>query len=610
MATNRRIQTSELDFDGIKQNLKNYLQGQSQFSDYDFEGSGMSVILDILALNTHYNALYTNLAVNESFLDSASKRSSVVSKAKEIGYTPHSSVSATAQVLVTLINDQVGAPASYTINAFTPFTSELNGTQFTFYNTSTQTAIRVGNQYLFNNMVLKEGTQLQNTYTYNGSSIIIPNLNVDTSTIKVTVQENSQSSTSVTYSLADLIVDLTSQSNVFFIRELEDQTYQLEFGYGSIGTPLSNGNVITVTYFTCNQEQPNGASSFNFAGTVPANASVFVTTLASAVGGSQPEDIESVRFNAPRAYSSQNRCVTQEDYRTSILALYPNALAVNIWGGQENNPPQYGKVFIAVVPDQGDFLTTAEKEYIINTIINPRKSLTVTPEIVDPTYIKIDLKTTVYYNPLLTTLQADDIGTLVNQTIIDYNQTNLNTFGSVFKYSKLIGAIDNSEPAITGNITVVTVRREIQPVFDILAGYIIALGNPIYQPQFGQIGNISSTGIYTTDTTDTEQVLYIDDQPITATTTGNMRLYYTDGSGNRISVKTIGTVNYATGLIQINNIAITGLAGSTFELIIQSDSNDILSSQNQFVKIDPDYTTITVVADSTQQKYQFTSSKS
>lgn len=606
MATNRRIQTSELDFDGIKQNLKNYLQGQSQFSDYDFEGSGMSILLDVLALNTHYNSLYTNLAVNEAFLDSASKRASVVSKAKEIGYIPHSSIAATAEVTILMINDQISAPASLTIQSLTPFSAEIDSRQFTFYNESTVTSQRVGNQYIFNNVLLKEGNPLINTYTFDGSDIIIPNVNVDVSTLKVTVQENAQSSTSVMYTRADNLVDINSQSSVYFLRELEDQTYQIQFGNGSVGVQLTNGNVITITYFSCNQDAPNQAASFSFGGNIPANTSVFVTTVRPALGGSAPEDIESVRFNAPRAYTTQNRCVTGEDYRTTILSLYPNTRAVNVWGGQENNPPQFGKVYISIVPDSGEVLSDVEKDYIIKTIINPRKSLTVTPEIVDPTYLKIELKTTVYYNPLLTALESSDIRTLVDQTISGYNQTNLNTFGSVFKYSKLIGAIDNSEPSITGNITVVTMRREIEPVFDVIAGYTIALGNPIFKPLAGQIGNISSTGIYTTDDT---QVVYIDDQITPGSTKGILRLYYLDNTGNRVTIKTIGSVDYVTGLIQISNIAITGLADPIFELTVRGESNDVVSTLNQFITIDPEYTSINVVAE-TQQKYQFTSSKS
>lgn len=608
MATTNKIRTTELDFDQIKENLKEYLRGQSQFSDYDFEGSGLAVLLDILAYNTHYNALYHNLAVNEAFLDSASKRSSVVSKAKEIGYTPHSARAATAVVTVVVINNQLNAPEILDLNKGLPFSTSVNGINYTFYTTDKYTTGRVGNQYVFQDVILKEGIPLQNRFTIeeNQNSITLPNGSVDTSTLGVIVQENSQSTVYDTFVPSTTILNVGPTDLVYFIKENDQQLYDIEFGNGTVGKALQPGNVVTVNYMVCSRDEPNGARTFAFAGTISNADQIYVTTLDPAFGGAAAEDIDSIKWNAPRSYASQNRCVTVEDYRSVIMQLYPNALAVNVWGGQENDPPQYGKVYISIIPRTGEFLSSTEKEYILTTIVNPRKTLTVTPEIIDPSYIKVDVKTTVYYDPLKTVRQAGEIGALVYQAISDYNATSLNTFGSVFKYSKITGAIDDSEPSITGNITVVRMRREITPVFDAIAGYTIALGNPVAQPQNGQVGSITSTGFYTTDTS---RVVYIDDTAIAGSSTGNLRLYYTDGAGNKVYVKNVGTVQYDTGLIQISNIAITGLAEATLELIVKGDSNDIVSSQNQFVKIDPLYTQVTVIEDSMQQKYKFTSSQ-
>lgn len=607
MATNRKIQTTELDFDGIKTALKTYLQGQEQFSDYDFEGSGLTTLLDILAVNTHYNALYTNLAINEAFLDSAAKRSSVVSKAKELGYTPKSATASTAVVTVLMLNDQINAPTTVEIPVYSPFTTQVNGKNYTFYTTSSSTATRDGNQYIFSGVELKEGQFLQNTYVYSsGAPIVIPNKNVDRSTITITVQENAQSTTLETYVESTTIINLDPTSLVYFIRELDDQTYQIEFGNDILGKSPSAGNVITISYLVCAQDAPNGASSFTYGNTLPTSTTAYVVTQTAAAGGAAPEDIESIRWNAPRAFTTQNRCVTLSDYQTIIKSMYTPTRSVSVWGGETANPPQYGKVFIAVVPQSMENLTTSEKNYVLEQIVNPRKPLSITPVIVDPTYLRLTVHTTFYYNPRLTTRSASDIQALVRQTIVDYNNTYLSEFGGVFKFSKLGTLIDASEPAITSNITTILLHREITPTYGILSEYKVNLGNPVYDSGVAE-ESILSTGFIPADTT---QTCYIDDIPANdGTGTGTLRMFYLTTNNEKIFVKNVGIINYVKGLIEINDLNITRLAGEVFELKIKPQSNDVAGTQDQFVTIDPTEIVVNAVAESAYKSYEFTSSR-
>lgn len=605
---NNKITTTELDFDKIKTSLKTYLQGQSQFSDYDFEGSGLSVLLDVLAYNTHYNALYTNLAINEAFLDSASKRSSVVSQAKELGYTPHSATASTAVVDVVMINNQISAPAALEIPIYTPFSTQVDGKQYTFYTTQSHTATKSGNTYEFNNITLKEGSVIVSRSTVNNASntsIVIPNTGVDLSTLRVIVNVDSQSTAFDTYTSSDNIIGLNESSLVYFVKEIDNQQYQIDFGDDIIGKALDVGNVVTLTYMVCNRDAPNGAQSFLYNGTLATNTESFVTTVSKAIGGSDVESIESIKWNAPHSYASQNRCVNVDDYRNTIIAHYPDIRAVNVWGGDIAVPPQYGKVFISIVPSTTELLSEDQKTYIIENIINPRKMLSTTPVIVDPTYIKIQLDVSFYYDPLQTTNNAGDLTTLVNQTITDYNTTHLTQFGSVFKYSKLSSLIDSTERSITSNVMSIKLHREVTPIFNVTSGYQISLGNPIYNSGVPEESAISS-GFYCTEST---EVCYIDDLPVEDKDVGSLRLFYYNAAGEKVIIRTCGSIVYSTGTISVDELNVTSLASEVSEWIIKPQSNDVASIRDQFVTIEPSYVTITPVIDGHGESYTFTSSR-
>lgn len=594
--SNRKISTTALDFDAIKSNIKTYLQGQDTFKDYDFEGSSLSVLLDVLAYNTHYNALYTNLAVNESFLDSASKRSSVVSRAKEIGYVPHSAKSAIATVNITVANT-TSTPSTLTIPANQQFNSTIDRTTYTFYNRDAITASLVNSQYVFENVELTEGTLLEFRYeAAAGVKYTIPNLNVDLSTLTVTVQENSTSSAFDTFINQEDIINLNSQSKVYFVKEIEGELYEIEFGNDVIGKAVSNGNIVTLRYMTTNKEDGNGARVFSYQGSTLLGGSIAITTVNPSTGGTDIEQIDSVRYNAPRSYSAQNRAVTTEDYKALLFRLFPQANSINIWGGEDNIPAIYGKVFISIQPSEREFLTAFEKQNIVEVLLKERNVVSITPEIVDPQYINIQADVSVYYNPRLTTLQPYQIKNEVLATITDFNDNNLNSFTGSLRYSKLVSAIDATEPSITANITTLKMHREIEVAYNQNYTYAINLGNPIYHSGVPE-QSILSTGFYIAGN---ENIMYIEDLPTPSNLTGILRLYYIENN-NKVYVRNFGTIDYATGQIILSELHITGiiqgLHTSTLELIIKPQSNDIISIRNQIVRITPQTININVITD-------------
>lgn len=585
---NKKIQTTELGFDEIKQNLKTFLSGQAEFSDYNFEGSGMSILLDVLAYNTHYNSLYLNLALNEAFLDTASKRASVVSKAKELGYVPRSAVCATARVNIIILDDNIGAPDYIEIPAYSIFNSSVDGINYTFYTTQSYIAYKVSNQYVFNDVLLKEGKLYQYSYEYTeGRKFVIPNSNVDITTAEVSVQESINNALTEVFVNSNDIIDVDGSSKVYFIKENYDGFYELEFGNGDLGKQLAEGNYITIRYLISSLDLPNGISQFSY------NAfNSFVTTVDAAYGGSGPEDIESIRWNAPRFYTTQNRCITPSDYKNIIKSLY-SAKDVNVWGGETASPPQYGKVFISIVPNNAYQLTDDEKDYILKNILEPRKSLSITPEFIDPTYINIEMDVKVYYDPSLTTRSSGEVASIVLDTIEVYNERYLSTFSGIFRQSRLSSDIDSSENSITSNFANIKLHRELSPIYGVDASYTIELGNAIKNsPTFKEA--VLSSGFYIAGNSN---ICFIEDNPPALGNIGIMRMFYRDGTNAKIYLQDVGTIDYSKGIIQINNITIVALFTNIFELVIIPEVNDIVSSKNQFVQIDSSKVTITPIID-------------
>jgi hypothetical protein len=610
MANNKKINVTELDFDSIKANLKTFLQGQAEFQDYDFEGSGLSVILDILAYNTHYNALYNNLAVNEMFLDSAIKRNSVVSLAKTLGYTPRSAKCAEAVVNLTITSASAG-PSLVSIPQYSPFSTVVNGQTYNFYNKQAISVTGSSNVYNITGVTLIEGNQLSFRFNVStGTRYIIPNANVDLDTVSVRVQENATSSDFKTFTNATSLVGLDPTVRAYWVKEIDDGLYELVFGDGVLSAALTNGNVVEVNYIVSNLDGANGARSFTFAGDPPYSGSVVsVVTTSAAMGGSEPESIDSIRFNAPKIYAAQNRAVTTEDYKALIYSNFAEAKSVGVWGGEDNNPPVYGKTFICVKPKSATKLTSQQKSDIVNTILANKNVVSVTPEVIDPDYLNIAVNTTVYYNPRETTRSAKEIQTIVYNTIIKYDDDDLQRFDGIFRHSKLSRLIDTCERSIINNNTTVLIRRKIAPRYNVSAQYIIDIINPIYTTGLAQ-NNIYSTGIFIFGT---DVIHYLDDDGA-----GNIRLFYIGPSAEKIIVDpTIGTVDYAAGVINIKNLHITAIADVDFEISIRPSSYDVVSAYDQIAEIARDHLTITAIADETingdlraGKNYVFTTSRS
>lgn len=590
---NKRINVAELDFDQIKTNFKIFLQNQEQFQDYNFEGSAMSILMDLLAYNTHYNGIYTNLSVNEMFLDSASKRSSVVSISKMLGYVPRSARCAKAVVNVT-----IAAPATFpevvTLPAGQSFSTSVDNITYTFYNVEDiSTKQDTNGRYIFSNLEIIEGSPLQFKYTVApGNRYIISNPNVDISTLTVKVQENASSELFITYTLADNITTVDSNSRVFFVKEIDDGLYELIFGDNIIGQALENGNVITVNYFISSLDSPNGASNFSYNGISLLSSNLSVTVVDAATGGAEPEDINSIKFNAPRMYSAQNRAVTPDDYKAIIYNLFAQAESVSVWGGEDNNPPVYGKTYICIKPKNAIKLTAVEKDFLNNNILSPRNVIVISPEIVDPEYFNIVVTTYVYYNPRETDKTPSQIETIVKDAILNYNDTELQRFDSILRFSKLSKIIDEADESITNNITRISIRREFEPVYNISSEYKLVLINPISKEGNKLSDVFSSTGFFIPNSL---FVHYLDDDG-----EGNVRLYYLNTNFDKIIVNpTIGTIDYNNGIIVVRNLTLTGVDGGTFEFIVKPDSYDVVSALNQIVQISAEDLVVTSIADDT-----------
>jgi hypothetical protein len=593
MATdNKKITVSELDFDTIKANLKTFLQGQSEFQDYDFEGSGMSVLLDVLAYNTHYNGVYTNMALNEMFLDSARKRNSVVSLAKMLSYTPTSAKASTAVVNVTVTNPariNGDLPRSLTLPAKSGFTTMVEGRPYTFYNLSSQTIIPINNEYIFKDVSIVEGTPLTFNYNFSvGGRYIIPNANVDTSLLTIRVQEPVGY---VKYVYANNITEITSDTRAYFLKEIDDELFEIYFGDGVVGYKPPIGSIVLIDYIVTNREAPNKASQFTYSGDQTFGGVVTVQTIAAADGGQSIEDIDSIKFNAPHNYSAQNRAVTAEDYKVILSNLYPNIDSIAVWGGEDNIPPRYGRVYIGIKPKSGETLTPTTKLYIETELLKSRNIVSIIPEIVDPIYLYLDINTTIYYDPTKTTYGADTLIALVKQAILDYNDTDLTKFDGIFRFSKLSRLIDSTEGSILSNITTVNLRRKIIPVYGETTQYIVRIDNPIYTAGVPEDAVIS-TGFYLTSS---PYIYYFVDDGV-----GNLRLFhYFANAFNRNYVNNnIGTVDYSKGIITISDINIDRTVdGEDLQFRIIPQSNDVVSVRTQLVTVDQSTVSVNAIVD-------------
>ena len=599
MASNK-LEVSDFDFDNIKVNLKTFLQSQSEFQDYNFEGSGFAILLDILAYNTHYLGFNANMLANEMYLDSADIRKNIVSLAKMLGYTPSSVKSPTANIDI-LVNDGTGS--SITMTKGTAFTTTVDGTSFQFVNNADIVTTPVNGVYKFSNVTLYEGTLVTFKYTVNTTDpdqkFIIPSSLADTSTLIVRVQNSSTDTTISTYTLATGLASISSTTKAYFLQEGENGKFEIYFGDGVIGSSLSDGNIVILEYIVTNVDAANGASTFTPATTVGGFSDLTVTTNSNAQGGNVAQSKESIRFNAPLQYTAQNRAVTTSDYESLVQSIYPNALSISAWGGEDDETPVYGTVKIAIKAASGSTLTTATKQSIV-TQLKKYNVASVVPVIVDPEVTSVILTSTVKYDQKLTTKTSTSLKSDIISTLTNYNNNTLQKFDGVFRYSKVIGLIDGTDTSIVSNITTIKVRKNFTPLLGTSAKYNIYFRNSLYNPVTGYNsvngGILESSGFKING--DITNVYYLDDDGA-----GNVRRYRLIGSVRTYANNNQGTINYSTGQITLNSLNmssienIRGVSSTVIELTVKPNSNDIVPVRDQIVEIDVTNSIITVDID-------------
>jgi hypothetical protein len=599
MASENNLRVNELNFELIKSNLKNYLSAQDQFRDYNFDGSGINVLLDLLAYNTYYNSFYLNMVASEAFLSTAQKRNSVVNLARSLNYTPRS---VTASALSGTITATVtGSPSSITIPKYTEFTGRIDNKTYTFLTTEATTLFS-SDSYV-GEVSLKEGKSLSYRYTVNPNDteqrFLIPNTNVDTSTLTVRVLNSSTDSTSRTFTNADNLVEVTSTSRIYFLSEVENGQFEIKFGDNTFGVALDAGNVIVLEYIVANGADGNGFKNLTYADSISGVTTIAFTATDSSAGGSDRESISSIRFNAPKSYEAQNRVVTAEDYKT-LLLKQSSVDAVVVWGGEDNDPPQYGKVFIAVKPVVGSALSPTEKNNLIETVINPKKVLTVSTEIVDPEYLYLLVDVTVKYNSDATTLSEGSLRDAVETVISNYNSTEINTFSKYFRYSQLSRLIDFADRSILNNVLSIRMRREQAVQLSVPTRYEIDFSNaidsatesrPTTHP-YGAQNKVTSNAFTYAGLTN----CFLEDNG------GLMRIYRITATGSNVGVlNNAGTINYATGKVVLTNFTPSAFSdgGTTLKLTAIPAGKDILPLRKQIIAIRDADVTVTMLDDKT-----------
>lgn len=509
-----KLIVADLDFEAIKNNLKQFLQSQQVFLDYNFEGSGLSVLINLLAYNTYYNAFYYNMMANELFIDSAQIRNSLLSHAKALNYLPTSRRSPVATVNVTVTPPGGNTQSVLTLERFTEFQSEaIDGVNYTFVNTGAETVFKENGVFYFPELELHAGTPQVVTFEYDAvsnpsSQFDLPNDDIDTSTMLVTVQTSQLNTASEVFSLSTDITQSTSTSAVYYLSATSDNKYRLTFGDGRVSKSLANGNIVIASYLTTQGADANRANSFA-TGAIGGFSNVIITSVSAAAGGSERETDDSIRKNAPMAYTSQDRAVTIKDYEVLLKSKYPNIQSIFVWGGEDNIPAVYGKVFVSIAPKAGVVINDSEKQRIITDILTPLAVLSITPVLVDPDYVYLKFETGVEVNGKETLFSSTQIASLVRDAIVSYADTTFNQFGAAFVISKFGRAVDDTLPAILGSETSVRLEKRITPTLGKSTTYFVNFGTALKHASIQQ--GLRSTAFTVRDRTQTLRTGYIEE---------------------------------------------------------------------------------------------------
>jgi len=585
MAANTYLQVTELDFEDIRSNLKSYLAAQTQFRDYDFEGSNMAVLLDLLAYNTHYNAFYGNMIANEMFLDTAQQRDSVVSRAKELGYNTRSARGATANVSITFtgVSNNI---SQFTLPKNSKFTTTIDDISYTFVTPEAQT-IRNGSNTFTKAISITEGEPLTQRFTVNTSNpirYVLPNKNIDTRSITVRVQESASNFANTAYTRATNIRAVTSTSPVFYLQECADEQYEIFFGDGPLGKPVKNNNIIIVDYRVCNGPITNGANSFSVDTITidPSYASVSVSAVNSpARGGHEIETIDSIKFNAPRSYEVQNRAVVNNDYQRIILNENTDLQSVTAFGGELADPPVYGKVYIAVKPFGENFITSIRKNEIKLSIAD-RTPLAVDPIIIDADYTYVIPSVTTYYDSLKTSLSTSQIINDIKTAIDAFSSTNLQRFGNKLRYSRFVRALDNTNESILNNEVTLKVQKRFVPNVNRAEKVTLKFNNAL------RANTVTSTK-FTYQGFDA----FLEDNG-----SGAINIYRFNASKQKVNIVAgAGTINYTTGQIDIENFLPSAYEGIEIKVTVETLNLDVTPIREQILLMNSNDATITAVAE-------------
>ena len=597
MATNLNV--TELDFDQIKDNLKNYLKQQSEFNDYNFEGSGLSTLLDVLAYNTHYNAVAAHYSLNEAFLDSAQIRGNVVTRAKLLGYVPRSVLAPKATIQLVVDNSAGPSfPTTLTLPRGTKLTTTVQGETYQYVVVNSQTVTgSATQQFTFDAVEIAEGTYKSLLYRVDNDiesqKFQISDSDVDTSTLRVRVQENEEALTYDIYSRFESLLNVDSASQIHYIQENTNGKYEVYFGDGVIGKKPINNNIVTLDYIYTHGDESNGASTFNLSSTLSGlvNANYTVTTVTPSAGGADRESMESIRFNAPLTFTAQNRAVTSDDYRAIILKSFSNVSSISTWGGEDNDPIDFGKVYVAIKPLTGATLTAAEKLTIKDTVLKGKNIVSITPEIVDPNFTNLELDVFFKYNPNLTDRTNVELQGVVRDTISDYNFNNLNKFDGVFRYSQILKAIDSSDRSILNS----TIRPYMFQTISAkttatLNNFILTYASGIFESGSEKEFILTSTAFKIGGVDH-----YLGDKVVTGSANRTVIVYKIVEGSNITVINNAGSIEASTGRVVINNFAVD--TNTDIKVTVIPNSLDIAPKRDQLLNIDQTYVSISAEVD-------------
>ena len=605
MAIERRIKSSELDFAQIKLNLVAHMKAtDSTFNDYNFEGSAMSTIIDVLAYVTHINSMNANFALNETFLDTSQLRTSVVSHAKLLGYTPRSVAPSTAVINMVMAkgtatplfnHDGTNTPLPLSMARGTKFSTTIDGVTYPMFASDTTTInYNDTDGWKFSNIKIEQGTLSSINYTYQNNtfeSYVIPAINVNTAAIKVTVTDSTSTDASKVYSLNKNMVTLDGTSEVYFLEEGRDGYYEIKFGDNIIGRRPGNGNTITIEYATIpSGDNVNGATVFTMTDSLNGNTDETITLVTKATGGAKRETLQSIKFNAPLAHISQNRAVTPDDYKTIIKNEFADVEAVSVWGGEDNDVPDYGKVYISIKPLSAEVLTEAQKITIKTNILKPKNVVSITPVLVDPDYTYIDLEVFFKFNPNKATVTASGLATSIRNTLVSYNNDVLKDFNGVYRDSNVGKLIDDTNVAIVSNITRVTMQKKIVPTLGEATKYELKFNQALtdLDATTGTTGSYVTSNTFTFNSVDCKLKDFYD-------SSSDTRIVQIVNTSGIVQLANVGDVNEEDGIVTLNSFAPTALptGQTTIDITVKPASSDVSPTRNELLTINTSTAKIT-----------------